>query len=67
MALNKMIQNEILDDLMGDFQRAMQKTQMIIQENWGDEKNVPYSQVEELLYMIKVVEQRLKYLGEVRY
>lgn len=65
MALNKQIQNEILNDLATDFQRGMNKIQHIMQEKWGDEQNVEYKEVEELLYTVKVIEQRLRYLGGI--
>lgn len=67
MNLDKQTQNDILNDLQQDVASISQKIASISQETWGDESNVAYKDVQELLYRVKVIEQRVKYLGGYHY
>lgn len=64
--MDKQLQNAVLTDVQQDFQRGLQKVNGILQEYWGDDHYIPYEKVEDLLYLVKVVEQRLRYLSGQR-
>ncbi len=68
MALEKQLENQILNDLQGDAQTVVSTIGALMNnELWSDEKHITHAHVQQLLYIIKQMEQKAKYLGGMNY
>jgi cob(I)alamin adenosyltransferase len=67
MSLDKQTRNDIMNDIQQDINALSQRIASVSHETWGDETQVQSKDIMDLLYRIKVIEQRLKYLGGYHY
>ncbi len=68
MTKDKEIESAILNDVQQDLERLLNKIRTELGTNaWSDDSRVQYARIDEWLYSIKVVEQRLRYLASINY